>query len=84
MTTSPAPGVARLTGAQRSVLRRLVAINDAAGRPAHEKNLSTNRGVLERLAKAGLLVSHAPFSFAFHHVEITSAGRAALQGDDHG
>lgn len=71
----------KLTKAQAIVMRRLLIINDE-GRDAHINHLRTNRGVLVMLEKAGLIYSAAPFSFAFHSVRLTPAGRLALEKTD--
>ena len=67
----------KLTKHQRCVLAETKRLNDAGG-TAHINWLRTNRGVMERLEKHGLIESARPFSFAYHSVTITDAGRAAL------
>ena len=68
----------KLTKAQRRSLAYIRSRVDA-GSTAHANTTPGNRGVFERLERAGLIISDKPFASFYHSMRITPAGRRALQ-----
>jgi len=62
-----------LTKAQRRILEALERES-----PQSRASLSARRDVLEQMADRRLIVTAGPFSYAYHTVSISPAGRAAL------